>query len=153
MIRAKRLTRALQAYDSALFCGQENGVLNVYRRTKTYEKYDLDGSVLLASKPFRHHVMALTHNWNVSGVPVDWGIEPILCRVKAMDLWNNDLHSAATLIKGYEKAKEIEEKDFRNNVESFLYDFRSQFAKATNDVNTSTLSKMDKRRIKDGYCK
>ncbi len=34
-----------------------------------------------------------------------------------------------------------EKRDFSNTVESFLYDYRSQFKKTFNDVNTSLMKK------------
>lgn len=84
---------------------------------------------------------------------MNWGVEVIIARLKALDLWRND-KLAEELILGYEKDEQIKQKDFRNNVESFLKDFRRQFAKATDGINTACLSQTDKRRLgekKYGY--
>lgn len=149
-MRTELLTRVLKSYDKMLKAKRDDhGVVNIYREVNTYDVFDFDGGKLWSTRKFDMHVMSLTDTWNANGQPVEWGAEPILCRIKAMDLWNNptlldDLKNAR------EKSEEGKQRDFRNNVESFLYDFRSQFAKATNGINTSTLEKIDKRRLQDG---
>lgn len=91
-----------------------------------------------------HLVFALTHNWQVTGYPVPWGIEVIQARIRAIDVWNND-DSFNKMLVHNERIDQSNEKDNLNNIESFLYDFRRQFAKATNDINTGTLEKKDRR--------
>ncbi len=94
-----------------------------------------------------HHpnlLMSLTDTWTASGKPVSWGIEVVLNRIKAHDLWRDDTF-VERWIKDQDKIEQGREKDFRNNVESFLYDFRSQFHKATNEINTSNLNKVSNR--------
>lgn len=91
--------------------------------------------------------MALTHNWQKAGTPVDWGLEPISARLREMDLHNRDI--ASELIRGYEKDDSLRDKRRRSKDEDFLREFRPQFARAFNDVNTSGLRKIDKRRLRD----
>lgn len=134
--RVRTLTRHLKAHDSQLYAAcHKEGRIDIYRKSSYGE-----------SPP--HLIFPLTDNWAVSGRPVEWGIEVILARINAMDLWRSD-SVAEDLIKSYEKRSEAQERDRKNNMESFLYDFAPQFAKATNDINTSCLEKIDGRREKE----
>lgn len=72
---------------------------------------------------------------------MSWGLDVVVNRIKAHDLWR-DGAIVEDWIKNHEKHLEGQQRDFRNSVESFLYDFAPQFQKATNDINTSTLNKI-----------
>ena len=147
--RARRITKALQIYDYMLYAKEDNSAIRIYRKCTEFRLEQIDVNIPVWNMVRNDHlVMSLTDTWGVRGKPVDWGIEPIMARIKALDLWNND-NLSTQFFKDEEKDKESRERDFRNNTEAFLYDFRSQFAKATNDVNTSSLSKFDKRRNGD----
>ncbi len=116
-------------YDSELYAQESKaGRIDIYRRSKHND-----------SPP--HFLFALTDDWTAKGTPVPWGIEPLLNRIKAMDLWRDDTF-VERWIKNHEKEVESQDRARRNSIESFLYDFRRQFARATNDVNTSTLEKV-----------
>jgi len=115
------------------------------RESYRYLPYDLDGLRLLVSVPSPHHIFSLTDTWTASGEPVEWGLEPLLHRLKAMDLWNRQ-DFVEEFIEQAEKEEESEKRSFRNNTEAFLKDFRRQFAKTFEDVNTSTMEKKDRRR-------
>jgi hypothetical protein len=147
--RVERITRELKNHDSQLYCDWGGaGRLCVYRKSTRWESYYLDeDAVLSVARPTPHFIFALTENWSLKGEPKDWGVEPILARLKAIDLWNRDL--AEEIIQNTEKETESLARDRRNNTESFLLDFRKQFAKTFDDVNTSTLAKKDKRRDYD----
>ena len=147
--RAKRVTSELRQFDRKLYALEEKGQINIYRHSVRMEEYEHEGVPFIYTRRSPHYICSLTHNWKMNGTPVDWGLEPIRARFKAMDLWQRNL--AEDLIKDYEKDAESKKRDFSNNMESFLYDFRSQFKKATADINTSTLDKTDKRRLRDGY--
>ena len=152
-MRQRLITKAVQQYDKNLFCDVNyKGILCIYRKSKTYDLFDVDGGKLFVTRPLKQYVCALTDTWNELGKPVDWGLLPIVNRLKAIDLASNP-RLFEDLISSYEKAKESEERDFKNNVESFLLDFRKQFARSFNDVNTSTMEKIDRRRVHDGYRK
>lgn len=131
-MRERQITKAVQAHDRMLFCKKDNGILHIFRKDYWPK--------------LPNHICSLTHNWQITGRPVDWGLEPIVNRLKAHDMWNRTDYMDE-LLRGYERDKESQERDMRNTIESFLLDFRGQFAKATNDVNTSTLEKTDKRRL------
>lgn len=133
--RTREVDRLVGLYDRDLFARREsNGVIHIYRKTHR-SSFPCD------------FVCALTENWQPNSPARDWGLEVLHNRLMAMDLWKDE-----TVIdrvnKAAEKRHEDEQRDFSNNVESFLYDFRRQFARATNDINTSSLSKMDKRAAK-----
>lgn len=146
MGRAERITKAIKLHDSKLYCERgEEGKLCVYRKGQIVESYRYDDeSVLHFVRPAPYFVFALTDNWKITGRAVDWGIEPIMARLTALDLWNRDV--AGEIIQQELKERASLERERQNTVESFLLDFRRQFAKTFDGVNTSTLSKKDSRR-------
>ena len=126
MSRVKEINRAVKAYDSELFA-----VCNKPPRIDVYRQHRDK-----LSPP--HLIFSLTEDWTVQSKPIEWGIEPVIARLKAMDLWQNGV-TLDTLIDEHEKAEESKRRAFRNDVESFLYDFRSSFKKATDGVNTALI--------------
>lgn len=149
MGRAEQITRHLKLHDAKLYCDKNReGTLCVYRQSKRYDAFDFEGNVVLFSRPTPHFIFALTHNWTTYGKPVDWGIEPIMHKLKSGDLHQRD-KLAEEMIQEYERENMREERDRSNKNEAFLKDFRKQFAKTFNDVNTSTLEKKDLRRSLD----
>lgn len=150
MGRAERITRAIQEHDGQLFAKREGEVIHIFRKWKKYVPIWLDeASYILHARPDRHLIFSLTDNWTVHGSPVDWGIEPIIARLKAMDLWGRS-DFMDEWFKERERIEQSKRRDFRNNVESFMYDFRDQFKKATKDINTANLEKIDRRK-KHGF--
>jgi len=143
--RADEITKAIRSYDPKLYCEKDrDGKLCVYRKSQRVEAYDFEGQTLLNVLPSPHFIFALTDNWKSDGRSVNWGLMPILERIKAIDLWNRDL--AEECLEREEKAKVIREKDARNSMENFLYDYRGQFKSVFKDINTSSLEKIDKRK-------
>lgn len=135
MERIRSLNRILKSYDRELYAQcTKLPRIDVYRRNR-------DG----LSAP--HFVFALTDNWSVSGRPVEWGLEVVIQRLKAIDLWNNG-ETFEDLEKQYEAKAERGAKHLRNDIESFLGEFRRQFARATDSINTGT---MDKKTSRKGY--
>lgn len=148
MGRSERITSEIQAHDYKLFCKNMEGKLCIYREGTRVERYDLDDDVVLNFvRPAPSFVMALTHNWKIEGRPVDWGLEPIKARLKAIDLWNRDM--AEEIIQQEEKAEKSREREVRTNMEGFLSDFHGKFKETFKDVNTSNVGKRDLRRFKD----
>ncbi len=132
--RVKEVNRVVRGYDKYLFAQRErNGAIHIYRRTSN------------PADPM-HIVFCLTNNWVASGRPVEWGLEVIVSRLRAMDLWADETEldriERQNIIRDASK-----ERSRQNNVESFLYDFRKQFARATDGINTSAL-KTDRRALK-----
>jgi hypothetical protein len=149
MTREQIITREVKRHDPSLYCKRMGPILCILRKDWSWEEYEIDGTVVSFLKPQPYHVMALTDTWSVHGKPVEWGVLPILERLKHIDLWNQGV-TANDLQAQHEKVKASKLNDFRNTTEAVLSEMRPQFAKATNDINTSLLAKIDKRRIKDG---
>ena len=149
--RLATITKEVKKYDKELYCDLlPSGIPAILRRTNRAELYDLsddeEKSTLVVFKDSPHLVFPLTDDWSSRGRMVDWGIEPIMARLKAMDLWANKSFME-DLILSYEKADADRAKDQRNNIESFFYDMRSQFKKDWSDINASGVAKKDRRRI------
>ena len=128
MSRIGEITLALRSHDSCLYAQETKAARIDVMRKSSYGD----------TPP--HFLFALTDDWKPTGRPVPWGIEVVINRIKAQDLWRDDTN-VDQLIAAHEKAEASKERDFKNSVESFLYDFRSQFQRATNEINTSTLEK------------
>ena len=136
--RLQLINETVRGYDRKLYAKRFDkpyGVMGIFRD----------------SKPTPHLIFALTDDWTVKGKPVQWGIDPILNRLRAHDLWNRG-DIAGQLDEERSKADASSRRSLRNSIESFLYEFRSQFARATNEINTSTLEKVDRRRKAHGNC-
>ena len=153
MSREQTITRAIRKYDRDLYAKKTQGRVDIMRRTVRYESYDIgSGTRLLVAKNDGAYIFSLTDNWSINGNAVEWGIEPILARLKAIDCWNRG-DFFAELESDYEKHEKSEKRHFKNNVESYLSDFHSSFRSTFKDYNVASMNKIDKRRIKDGYNK
>lgn len=132
MGRVQNITREVRMHDECLYAQETKpGRIDLYRKNRN------------GMEP-PHYLMSLTDNWQATGRPVDWGVEPILSRLRAMDLWRDD-NFVERFVADSEKEDASRERARKNSVESFLYDFRSQFAKATNEINTSTLERVKRK--------
>lgn len=140
--RADRITDAVQGYDHKLYAKRDDdGVIRIYRKCKELQKVQVTFELAVWNVIRNDYlVMSLTDTWGRKGKPVDWGVLPIMERLRAMDLWNSE-NLATEFMKNEEKDEKSRERAMRNSTESFLYDFRDQFKKATSDINTSNLSK------------
>lgn len=140
MGRAQVITEHIRRFDPLLFCEkQRDGKLCVYRKDQRIESYDVDGNVIHFVRPAPYLVFALTDTWNLSGAPRDWGIEPILHKLKGCDLWARDI--AKESMESVVKDKESKDRAVDNHIESFLKENRREFARRTNDIVTGTLNK------------
>lgn len=155
MTRAERVTMEIRKHDPLLYCekfNRDDGTgqvpLVIYRKLYRFEPMEVDGVIIHFKVLSPHYVFALTDTWSVNGVPVERGLLPIMERLKQMDLWQSE--TEFDRMKAHsEKVDASKAKDMRNKTESFMYDFRSQFAKATADVNTSLFDKRKDRRFLD----
>lgn len=120
----------------------------MYRKGYRLEPYQIGDNVLVDVRSTPHFIFALTDSWKLNGIPCDYGIDPILERIKSIDSWNRLV--AEDLIAGYRKDDEAKDREVDNQNEAFLKDFRREFAKATDGINTASMKKIDKRRLKDG---
>ena len=129
MTRAERLTQAVRTYDQALYVIQTNtGAYQVWR--KEYPK-DWDGLTFSARNEVQF-ILALTDDWTLNGNPVEWGIEPLLNKLKAMDAWRDDSYYAH-IVKGRERDEENKRRRFKNNARAKALDIRREVAKAAGD--------------------
>lgn len=78
-------------------------------------------------------VLVLTDDWTDLGTPVEWGIEPVLNRIKAMDLWRDD--QKINRLQAEQERKEQDRKRMqRNEMMAVASELRKDFARATDDV-------------------
>lgn len=143
MGRAEDVTKFVRKYDPELYCekGRE-GKLCVYRKGHSVESYDLNGSVIHFVRSTPYMVFALTTDWTINGEPCDRGLDPIYFHLQETDLWKRDL--AKESLSSIEKGKASRDRDTQNHIESYLSENRREFARLTNDINTSTLNKTTK---------
>ena len=132
--RVREVNRVVKEYDKYLVALRGgNGVIHVYRKTNGL------------TAP--HLVFSLTEDWGPNSPPREWGLQVIYNRLAAHDLWKDE-----TVVERLEKEAIQDaasaERATKNSIEAFLYDYRRQFAKAHNDVNTSSLAKIDRRALK-----
>lgn len=133
--RVREVTRAVRAYESKLFAKREgNGAIHIYRSNPS------------PTDPY-HFVFALTDTWTVHGKPREWGLEVVVARLQAHDLWKNET-VVERINAEAQKVEDSLERERKNTVEAFLYDFRRSFARATDGINTSSLAKVDRRAVK-----
>lgn len=146
--REYQITRAIQGYDPKLYAvkGYEDRI-DILRKGYRYETYDVDGVLLTVPVEEPHRVISLTDTWGALGKPVEWGIEPILAKIQACDLWKRDV--GGEVIANREKQKEDQDRKRKNDIEGFLIDNRRMFAKAFDGINTSSLDKKVDRRYLD----
>ena len=148
--KVESLTRALKSYDRYLYAERSSSseLIGVYRNNVRWDTYEWYGSQLSVSRLSPEPVMFLTTTWNIHGQPVDWGIEPVMARLRESDCWNHDNLDEVTAQN--EALKRNKDQSQSNELRAMAADMRKDFAKATNDINTSSLKKLEKRRIKDG---
>jgi hypothetical protein len=149
--KVESMTRALKSHDRDLFARRHSsGGIRVYRKTTRWDVYDFGTGVLRYSRPSLDFVLALTDTWTKQGTPVDWGIEPVLSRIKEIDHWRDDT-LGDQIRQARERAAQIQEQSENNERLARAYDVRRDFAKAMDGFNTSTCNKVDPRRKQDGY--
>lgn len=156
MGRAERITEYIRNHDDKLICKMDAiaGTLCIYRKTLKFETYDIDGERVTFSLPDLHFVTALTDNWNRNGKPVDWGLLPIMDRIRRIDLWQNEV-MVQKMISEYEKADEDERKKRMDRHEAQADVFRHDFQKSFGDHVVGNLIDKDKEKkrkdLKNGY--
>jgi hypothetical protein len=144
--RAREITNAVKAHDRSLYCDRDKaGKLCIYRTSHRFETFWIDSNTsLCVARPAPFLIFTLTHNWSPQGIPVDWGTIPILERLKAHDLRQRDI--VAEMEKDYDKQKASLARDSRNQAEAFAEEMRPRFKKAFADVNTSNMSKIERKQ-------
>ena len=143
--RTYRLNQELKGHDRDLFAQIVNGVIQIWRKTAKWSSADIDFSV--GSSIPTQFLFALTHDWSLSGTPVDWGIEPSMNELLSRDLWSKPGYLDG-LRKKRDREKDIKDQSNRNEMRARAADMRKDFARSTNEINTSTLEKVESRRTK-----
>ena len=137
--RVFRLNQELKKYDRTLFCHRTSkGMILVLRRADRLEASDYNQSLPELASLNPQLVFALTDDWTANGNPEDRGIEPVMERLRAMDLWNKS-DVLDSLRKNRETEDSIRKQSFRNEVAARALDLRKDFARATNEISTSTI--------------
>jgi hypothetical protein len=146
----KAINRELKFFDPKLFAVKtDDGFVFIKRRGVYWASLLFDGEWLSYSRPCEFPVLSLTHDWTSEGKPVEWGIEPLLGRLREIDNYNHDV--LGRIYEENEKRERVRKQSAHNNFRAAAADSRRDFAKALNDVNTSTLEKIESRRKKDAY--
>lgn len=145
MTRVERLTKEVRSYDRELYCKKEGNAILLCRKKVLWEDFSFNGSQFFYSRSFPEVIFCLTDDYTQKGNPVDMGIDHVLNRIKSIDGWS-DQSDSHKIIDRLLKSEETKEKDQRNSYESFAYEWRDEFKKAFEDVNTSSLEKLDRRR-------
>lgn len=146
------LNKAVRQYDPRLYVKRlSSGMIQVRRKAAKLGDADYDVESALSGPP-SYFILALTDNWQKNGKATDWGIEPVIARLRSMDLQSTH-HSLEEMRVRREQLERDKQRQFSNEIRARAADMRKDFAKAVNDINTSTLEKVDNRRLKDGYCK
>lgn len=149
----QRLSRELKNYSKDLYAERAgNGTVQVYRRATRWETYSFEGKALTVSRPLPQLVFPLTDTWTVRGKPVEWGIEPVCWKIREIDTHRDDSH-LEKMFKENERVDQIKAQSHLNEMKAVAADCRADFAKASNDINTSSLDMTDSRRKQDGNFK
>lgn len=154
---AQRYTRAVRKHDPELYVIQPQigGMCFLMRKGQKLRPYSFDGGTLWVSEPNPMQIMALTDDWTAKGAQVEWGILPLMEKIRSMDS-HNDTHDGgiiARLERNQERMAEAKRREQRSLHEAMAYEAHGAFRKAFKDINTSTLSKsvVTKGMKKNGY--
>lgn len=144
MDKVRRYTKIVSRYDRRLFAVNAGTHIQIHRQADR-----LDQTFL--GSPMTQYILALTDTWKPDGQSAEWGELPLLAQLKSMDRWVNPID-----LDEMRKQRDAEKSDKQrmrgNEIAARAADLRKDFARVTNDINTSTLEKVDKRRMKNGYC-
>lgn len=145
--RAHKITAELRKHDRELYCNSLNETtLAIFRKSSRLETYWLDSETCIHNlRASPHFVCALTDNWQANGLPVEWGLEPIMKRIRENDLWSRD-RLADELIESYEKKSESLKRDRINKIESLLLDNKHEIRDAFSNINVANLKKTYRER-------
>lgn len=144
-----RLTGTVQRHDEKLFVKKDDfGRMVVWREGFDLITYNVDGSIIHCLSPSPRFIMALTENWSLSGEPCEWGVEPLLERLKAIDSWNLQSFVNAEMEGLNERSDESRRRSMNNKLEAAAYESYGVFKKTFADINTANMNKIEKRKLK-----
>lgn len=144
-----RLTGAVKRHDPKLFVKKDSyGRMVVWRESYELRPYEVDGTVIHCMESAPHFIMAFTHNWLMTGSPCEWGVDPLLERLKAIDSWSKQSFVNAEMEETNQRVDASQKRDMDNKLEAAAYESHATFKKTFSDINTANMKKIDKRRIK-----
>lgn len=147
--REIRIEQTIKMHDPLLFLNKNyKGELQVMRESFKMVPHDIDGKTVLVKMPNHHYIMSLTEDWTGKTRPVDWGLEPIIKRIKEIDDWGSE-SSFERLLKENAKRDEIKSKRFASLTEDAVKEWRKDFKKHTSDILTHSVEKKDPRQKGD----
>lgn len=148
----ERINRHLKLYDKSLYSYRNfHGKVLIMRKADRLEASDYGQDDIDLAELRPQYLFALTTDWNVHSPAVEWGIEPLMQKLKSMDVWRDD-QWVKNRRRDNERVNADQKRIRRNELKATAADMRRDFAKATNDINTSTLEKVENRRFSDGNC-
>ena len=148
--KLRQVSRLLKRYDSDLIPKRfGDGTLGIFRKRKAYDFYRFheEKKVFWFIREWEDLVLPVTDNWTESGTPVDQGIEPIFWKIQQLDSWRND-GDYEQFCLNRDRRRANKDRAFKNEMRARAAYCRREFAKSVNDINTSSLTKIDNRRTK-----
>lgn len=151
MNRERRITQELKKHDSSLYAKTNRfGITQVFKKYSSLVPYEIDGKKVYCLEPNDLYIFSLTVDWTPKSPVADWGLEPLMRKLRSIDAWNKD-SEVHQINKMNEKVDESKARHMKNESEAFASDvLYPAFKKTMGDINTANLNKIDKRRIKDG---
>lgn len=147
--REYKIDSFIKRYDPKLFVQKnKDGVLQILREKYALKPYEIDDITIHCLEPSHEYIMSLTDNWGYSGKPIDWGLEPIWQKLSAIDGWKPNSFINQDFENENRKVDEEKSRSFKNKTEDFVKDFHGTFKKTFADVNTASMAKLDKRKLK-----
>lgn len=147
--RERRIEETIQYHDRELFLNKNYlGELQVMRRAFTMIPHDFDGHTVYVKTPTPHYIMSLTEDWTGKTRPVDWGLDPIVRRLKEIDDWGSE-SAFDRMLKDNDRRDAIKKNAFNSLTEDVAREWRKEFKKHTDDILTHSVNKIDSRRKGD----
>ncbi len=141
----RRIQNAIKEHDSKLFLNRNYlGEIQIMRKSFKMVPHEIDGRIVYVQTPSPHYIMSLTEDWTGRTRPVDWGVEPIMRRLKEIDDWGSD-SSFERMLRDNERIEERKKKSFASLTEDVALEWRKDFKKHTEDILTHSVDKKDPR--------
>ena len=114
-------------------------MVQIHRQGDHIGVSDVEGEEATRLHP--QFILALTDTWTLQGQPVEWGMEPIMAKLRSMDSWREDT-ILDSIVAERERREASKAQTNKNEFRARAYDLRKEFAEATNDINTTGLSRV-----------
>lgn len=138
--RLSKINRALKDYDRQLYAVRaKSGAALVMRSADRIEATMLGHVDIDNLRPNPQFIFALTDNWKANGNPVECGIERMMFMLRSFDTWSS-AETFESMVERREREARDKERQESNERRAMAMDMRREFAKATNDINTSSLT-------------